>query len=440
MSQSEDSSFARPFADTFVGSTVAGNYLIEGILGEGGMAIVYKARQVSTQRHVAIKTLKTQEQVISQRFAREMKTHAKLHHKNIVEAIDCFETTEGAYFVMELLNGVSLFDRLKSVGRIESAEDIYAIVAQILAALEHAHQFKIVHRDLKSPNIVLLNTANDSVHVKVLDFGIAKVQDDMQKLTGHGQALGSPLYMSPEQCMGQDVSNRSDLYTLGILGYELITGDLPYAYPRLAQVMAAHCDPNKRPKPISESRPDLGNVETLNQIIMKAIETEPDKRFQSASEFHLAMDHWIQTVRNGTNIPLPRAILQSVTSTSKEELRSKLSQRTASQAPTQPGNTRSSKGQFDQETAVKNFLLGLAVCCVIITSAGLAFAKRENIKDAFISISITVSSVLSPVKPADEGLADQSKQKTPAPDPNTYKRRPGESKETRNGNHTYRVF
>lgn len=406
MSHSEDSHDARRLADPLIGKTLGDNYLIEDILGEGGMAVVYKAKQLSTQRPVAIKTLKTREPEFSQRFAREMRTHAKLHHKNIVEAIDCFETAENAFFVMEQLKGVTLFDRLKSVGRIEDPEKIYSILVQTLAALEHAHQFHIVHRDLKSPNVFILNTADDETHVKVLDFGIAKVQDDMQKLTGQGQALGSPLYMSPEQCMGHNVTNRSDLYTMGILAYEMITGHLPYEFPRLSLVMAAHCDPNKRPQPISEHRPDLNNVEVLDQIIMRAIESDPDYRFQKAEEFTAALDHWIQTVRTRVKLPLPKELVaakltRTTTQKTKQARAKKSTEEKAKERPV--AAQRASGAQIDQEEAIRNFLLGLAACCVIIMSAVAAFFFRDNLKRAFVSASMALSGAIAPATQSQPG-------------------------------------
>src|SRR5579885_2595094 len=284
-----DKQSAQKQADPLIGQTVAGCYSIIDILGTGGMAIVYKAKQLHTDRIVAMKTLKSKDETVMKRFLREMQMLSKLKHQNIIEAIDCIETPDGqTFFAMEYVDGITLHEMVKTLGSVQKEDDIAAIILQICDALEHAHRQQIIHRDLKPGNVVLVEK-HGSIQVKVLDFGIAKIQDDLQKLTTQGEALGSPLYMSPEQCMGQDLTPASDIYSLAVLAYELITGRVPYQCPTVYKLMEAHCTPSIHPDPISTHRPDLACVAQLDQIMMRALETELDKRFNTAAEFKKAI-------------------------------------------------------------------------------------------------------------------------------------------------------
>lgn len=285
-------------SDPLVGQ-ILGNYAILGRIGTGGMAIVYKAKHLQFGRIVALKTLRTQDPLIMERFAREIRTLALLKHPNIVEAIDCLQTPSGQTFlVMEYVEGLTLEEFINAEGCIKNEEDFASVITQVCDALEHAHKQRIIHRDLKPPNIVLVEQEGKII-IKVLDFGIAKLQDELQKLTTAGQAMGSPLYMSPEQCTGQELSPASDIYTLGIVAYQLITGRHPYESSSVVEVMTSHCDPNKFPESITDIRPDIGAVTQLNQAIFRMVATDPNKRFQSTDEVKKAINFWIHAARTG---------------------------------------------------------------------------------------------------------------------------------------------
>jgi len=287
--------------DPLVGTILAHSYEILDIIGQGGMAIVYRAKQIATGRLVAIKTLRAPNPPDLMRFNQEIKTHSQLQHKNVVGFIDSINERGQLFLVMERVRGISLQEIIRTLGKLDDPENIVDILSQILDALEYAHAGGLIHRDLKTGNIILIKEVDDDMVVKILDFGIAKVQGDLQRLTHVGQALGSPIYMSPEQCSGKLLSTRSDLYSLGVVAYETVTGTPPYSKGTLINVMAAHCNENIRPKPLAEMCPELPKYKMLDQILQKALQTHPDKRWQSAAEFRTALQFWARCVRENVH-------------------------------------------------------------------------------------------------------------------------------------------
>jgi len=279
--------------DPAVGLTVGDFKLIEK-LGEGAMAVVYKAKQISTGRIVAVKTLRYSEADLAERFSREVSIHSKLRHPNIVEAIDCITLQGRAYFVMEYLNGLNLEDQLIKYGRCENAIALAHILGQICDALDVAHQQGIIHRDIKPENIILIDTPQGK-QIKVLDFGVARIQEDLQRLTKTGVVLGSPAYMSPEQCMGMELDSRSDLYSLGVVAYELVTGYLPYTAETPVEMMESHCDPDQLPTPLAAYAPTIPALEQLQTVLYHALQTVVEERTSSINEFRRELDGWWQT-------------------------------------------------------------------------------------------------------------------------------------------------
>lgn len=272
-------------------------YKILDKVGEGAMAVVYRAQQLSTNRIVAIKTLRYSETDLSERFAREISIHNQLKHKNIVEAIECIQSKGRSYFVMELLKGINLEDQLVNHGRCHSPALFSHILGQICDALECAHSFGIIHRDLKPENIILLDGGKSEI--KVLDFGVAKIQEDLQRLTKTGVVLGSPAYMSPEQCMGLKLDPRSDLYSVGVVAFELLTGNLPYDATNPVEMMEIHCDPDILPKPISTFRTDIPAIEKLQAVFDHVLQTEPEDRTSSVQELKRELNEWWEAASRG---------------------------------------------------------------------------------------------------------------------------------------------
>lgn len=273
-----------------VGKVLFGNYAILDVLGKGGMAVVYLAKHLSFDRLVALKTLNRLEPELTRRFSREADTHCKLKHRNIVSVYDKLALDNGrAFMVMEYVDGITLRELLAMDKQIERHRDIAEILYQICDALTFAHERGIIHRDLKPGNVALFEE-DYSIKVKVLDFGLAKIWNANTRLTRAGQAVGSPDYMSPEQCYGRHLSNTSDIYSLGVVAYKMITGHLPYKGDSLAEIILAH----KRTVPVGlyEYRYDLSDINELNAIIMKALSVDPSKRQQSAREFKEEVQRW----------------------------------------------------------------------------------------------------------------------------------------------------
>ncbi len=259
-----------------------GDYEIIGVLGTGGMGQVYKVRNVISERVEAMKVLLPNlehDPALADRFLREIKVLAALDHPNIAALRTAFRSGNQLVMVMEFIEGVSLDERLRE-GPIPVAEAI-RYFCQALDALDYAHSRGVIHRDIKPANIMV---TRDGV-VKLMDFGIAKAAGDRQ-LTRTGTTMGSLYYMSPEQVTGSSLDPRSDIYSMGVALYEVLTGTRPFKGDSEFSIMAAHIEGQAVP-PI-EVNPLLGPL--LNDIIMTAIAKDPAKRFQSAKAFRTALE------------------------------------------------------------------------------------------------------------------------------------------------------
>ncbi len=258
-----------------------GDYEILGMLGSGGMGKVFKARHVITDRIEAMKILSSElagRQDITDRFLREIKVLAALDHPNIAALRTALKVDNQFVMIMEYVDGTTLSTRL-SMGRIPVA-DVLNYIDQALAALSYAHQKQVIHRDVKPGNMMLTPAGV----VKVMDFGIARSEGD-RGMTMSGTTLGSLCYMSPEQVKGQNVDVRSDLYSMGVSLYELVTGERPFRADSDFYLMTAQVE--QTPKPPIQLRPDL--PPSLNEVILTAMQKDPAKRFQSADAFRNAL-------------------------------------------------------------------------------------------------------------------------------------------------------
>lgn len=273
-----------------------GQYRIEDVLGGGGMGVVFRAYQETVDRHVALKLLPpdmASDETNILRLEREAKALAKLNHPNVVTTFDFGLTpSRQAYLVMELVDGKSLKEVLDEV-TILDPDRALRIFIQIAEAMRFAHVQGIVHRDLK-PHNVMLAKVPVADFVKVLDFGIVKLAQESQQLTQIGEVMGSPLYMSPEQCTGKAVDLRTDIYSLGVLMYQSLTGKFPFQGINLPDTVQKKC---KDPIPSFESMaPDLVFPNGLEDIVKRTLQVDPAKRYQTMAHLKEALELLLQTI------------------------------------------------------------------------------------------------------------------------------------------------
>jgi len=278
----KDGAVLKAIRDPFIGKTVGGRYRLISRLGSGGMSSVYLARHLVIDRLVAVKTLRrdlAQDPVQRDRFIREARAVNRINHENIVEITDFGETEDGlVYLVMEYVPGEPLLRSLAD-GPFPAMRAL-DIAEQIAGALARAHQMGVVHRDLKPENVLLVPLKGGRDFVKILDFGIAKILD-APSLTGSQQIFGTPGYIAPEYIQSTAIDGRADLYSLGVILYELVTGALPFDYEYPGDLLVKHVtDP---PVPPRERH---GAVEEpMEQLIMRCLEKDPDQRFRDAFHF-----------------------------------------------------------------------------------------------------------------------------------------------------------
>lgn len=278
------------FLDPLIGQTLDEKYRLDERLGVGGMGTVYRARHVLIDRAVAVKVLNqrfVEDEAARVRFQREAKAAGRLQHLNAVAVTDFGQTSEGyVYIVMELLEGRTLREILAKDAPLETARAV-SMMLQVSAAVAAAHEAGIIHRDLKPANIFVTQNADVPAVVKVLDFGIAKLaaetleDEDPMTLTQLGVMIGTPRYMSPEQCSGLDLTPAADVYSLGVILYEMLTGMVPFSGPTpLAIAMKHASDAPRPPREIVAAIP-----EDLERLILHALEKLPADRPANAAAF-----------------------------------------------------------------------------------------------------------------------------------------------------------
>jgi eukaryotic-like serine/threonine-protein kinase len=265
--------------DPLVGKVIDGRYEVQARIGEGGMGVVYKARQISIDRVIALKMLN--QQVASdpqwvQRFYNEAKACSRLQHPNTIRMFDFGQTSDSRLFMtMEFLDGASLRQALQQ-GPL-APQRVVKILIQCCASLAEAHSIGIIHRDIKPDNVFLLNMAGSPDFVKLLDFSVAKLLEGDRMKTQAGVVFGTPQYMSPEQGRGLPLDARSDLYALGILAFEMLTGAVPFHDDNPMTVIQMHLHGGVPPMPDHVPY-------SVQSIVRRALEKEPARRYQSAGE------------------------------------------------------------------------------------------------------------------------------------------------------------
>ncbi len=282
-------------ADPYVGQQIAGQFRILQKIGTGGMGAVYKAEQPEMNRFVAVKILHSKYLAradLVSRFRREARAMSHLSHPNTARVFLYGQLEDGAcYFVMEYMEGRNLAQVVRAEGPMDPERAINVMV-QVCGALEEAHNQGIIHRDLKPENIFLTVQGGIQDFPKVLDFGLAKVTERQMRpgsmiLTQEGMVFGTPEFMSPEQARGEPLDARSDIYSLGAILYELVTGKLPFDAKQPMDYINMHI--NEPPIPLVERVPGKEFPPGIQDVITKSLEKNRDSRFSSAAEFGQAL-------------------------------------------------------------------------------------------------------------------------------------------------------
>lgn len=270
-------------SDPRIGTTIAGRYVIEEVIGEGGMATVYRARHKLVDRPCAVKIMTptlAKDQVVRERFRREAKAAQRLAHPNIIEIFDHGDTEDGTSFlVMEMLEGEALIE-VTQKGQVPLPRAL-PIMIQIARALSRAHDFEVIHRDLKPENIFLAKTEAGEEIVKLLDFGIARSMQDT-RLTGVGEVFGTPQYMAPERITSIDAGPAADLYALGVIFFEMLTGRLPFDAADIPTFFVKHL--REAPPKVRSINPAI--PATLESLVDRLLAKEPKGRPVDAHRVH----------------------------------------------------------------------------------------------------------------------------------------------------------
>ncbi len=274
-----------PKSDPRIGSVLEGRYRVLASISGGAMGEVYRGEHVQLKRAVAIKFLRSafgHSPEFAKRFEREALMMSRLDHPHVIKVID-YGVADGPFIVMDFVTGRPLKDVLDS-GAMQPARAI-AITRQVLAGLAHAHEQGIIHRDIKPANVMLTNPTGTGDHARILDFGLAKLEDVDQTMSGG--VVGTPSYLAPEQVGGKRIDGRADIYSTGVLLFELLTGEKPFFHEEVWQLLRMH---GEQPPPTLREKNSSGTYSpALEAVVARALRKSPNDRFQTPGEFSDAL-------------------------------------------------------------------------------------------------------------------------------------------------------
>lgn len=311
--------------DPLMGVVLAGKYEIGELLGKGAMGRVYRARQLGLDKEVAIKVLHrhlTGDARITRRFHREARAASRLAHPNSMQILDFGATEDGVlYIAMELLDGEDLQTIIDHDFPF-APRRVAALVVPVLRALEEAHRAGIIHRDLKPENVIVISDRSGQEHVKVCDFGIAKILDgeEGQSITIDGFVCGTPQYMAPEQARGDEIDHRSDIYAMGVVLYQMLCGTVPFSGENTLKTITQHV--MDAPITPQRRRRDLEIPPGLEAVCLRALTKDPAERWQSASAMADALEAAVSALgpeadRTPVSIPPPEAVAEPALDTTR---------------------------------------------------------------------------------------------------------------------------
>jgi serine/threonine protein kinase len=291
-------------ADPYLGKTIAEKYRVENLIGSGGTSVVYKAEHLQLRRPVAIKMLKSHlvtDDDSKRRFEQEARAVSSLNHPNVLNVFDVGVTKYGEpYIVMEYLQGISLGEVIAKNGRLPVKRAMHIFV-QACNALAHAHKKEVLHRDVKPSNIMLVASDDDPDFVKIVDFGLAKLAaltGEFHKLTKTGEVFGSPVYMSPEQCTGKKLDGRTDIYSMGVVMFETLTGRPPFKERTSIETIRRQI--KDAPPRISEILTGGEVPKVIETIVNKTLAKNPEERYETMDDLRLALEfHSDETAAKG---------------------------------------------------------------------------------------------------------------------------------------------
>ncbi len=371
--------------DPLIGRTLPGGFVILELIGVGGMGRVYRAEQTTLGRTVAVKIvhphLAGEENAVA-RFITEARAASRLNHPNSVAVIDFGKTNDGQlYLVMEYLRGKDLARIAYEDGPLPFKR-IVDVLRQVLAALSEAHHLEIIHRDLKPENIILEPVRAGGDFVKVVDFGLAKmrVEEKAPSITSPGIVCGTPEYMSPEQGRGDPLDPRSDLYAVGVIMYQLLTGRLPFEADTPTQVVLMHL--SKAPPNPNEVAPERRIPAPLVSTVLKALSKEANDRYSSADDFSAQLAHAMDEVEAAQQVATGVLICGAcgASNSLKQKFCGECGTGLAPRAPSQKGVAAAvaPAPEVMRDTAPQNAVPAPPRRASIVDRGGIPFAGRED--------------------------------------------------------------